>query len=63
MFLQLIEGFIEQVLIERTGASPTSTTVTTIWSIITSIFCVGGMVGGAITGKILLKSIKEDNSI
>lgn len=55
--LQLIEQFIQHVIVTRTGESPSKATVTTIWAIITSIFCVGGMIGGAVTGKMIFYSV------
>lgn len=47
--LQLIEEWILNVARNRSSTADQSQ-VTMIWSIAVSIFCVGGMIGGAITG-------------
>lgn len=51
--MQLIQDWVEGVIYNRTGAVPTQSTITIIWSIAVSIFCIGGMIGGAITGKLI----------
>lgn len=50
LLLQLIEEWITEVEQNRTGEEVEQTTVTMIWSVAVAIFCVGGMIGGAITG-------------
>ncbi|XP_075213581.1 facilitated glucose transporter protein 1-like isoform X2 [Lycorma delicatula] len=45
----LIEDWIYDIGRNRTGSSDQSS-VTLIWSVAVSIFCVGGMIGGAATG-------------
>ncbi|KAJ1525394.1 hypothetical protein ONE63_010209 [Megalurothrips usitatus] len=48
---KLIEDWIRSVEANRTGDSQVDQgKVTMIWSIAVSIFCVGGMIGGSITG-------------
>ncbi|XP_018895971.1 solute carrier family 2, facilitated glucose transporter member 1 isoform X2 [Bemisia tabaci] len=55
----LIESWISDVLRNRSGAGaeykPEPSQVTMIWSIAVSIFCVGGMIGGSLTGLIAEK--------
>ena len=48
--LQLIEEWITVTEHNRTGEVVDQSKVTMIWSIAVAIFCVGGMIGGAITG-------------
>lgn len=48
--LQLIEEWIRVTEYNRTGEMVEQSKVTMIWSIAVAIFCVGGMIGGAITG-------------
>jgi SP family facilitated glucose transporter-like MFS transporter 1 len=50
--LQLIEEWIKVTEHNRTGQVVDQSKVTIIWSIAVAIFCVGGMIGGAITGII-----------
>jgi Sugar (and other) transporter. len=47
---QLIEEWITVTEHNRTGKEVDQSKVTMIWSIAVAIFCVGGMIGGAITG-------------
>ncbi|KAG8229465.1 hypothetical protein J437_LFUL005570 [Ladona fulva] len=47
---RLIEEWISSVRFNRTGEEVEQSQVTMIWSIAVSIFCVGGMLGGCITG-------------
>lgn len=42
---------MKEVLKQRNGEVPEKTTITLLWSLIISIYCVGGMVGGLITGN------------
>ncbi|XP_034255225.1 solute carrier family 2, facilitated glucose transporter member 1-like isoform X3 [Thrips palmi] len=50
---KLIEDWIKSVEQNRTGIPEVDPgKVTMIWSIAVSIFCVGGMIGGAITGLV-----------
>ncbi|XP_014287744.1 solute carrier family 2, facilitated glucose transporter member 1 isoform X2 [Halyomorpha halys] len=46
----LISQWISNVKAERSGEPTTEGTVTMIWSIAVSIFCVGGMIGGCTVG-------------
>lgn len=50
LLLQLIEDWIKVTEHNRTDQVVDQSKVTIIWSIAVAIFCVGGMIGGAITG-------------
>lgn len=49
--LQLIQEWVSGVITNRSGEVPTQSTITFIWAIAVSIFCIGGMIGGALTGR------------
>lgn len=49
---QLIENWISELKMNRTGEPTSQTEVTMIWSVAVSIFCVGGMIGGSLVGWI-----------
>nr|XP_050859430.1 solute carrier family 2, facilitated glucose transporter member 1-like isoform X3 [Vespula vulgaris] len=49
---ELIENWISEVKMNRTGMPTSQSEVTVIWSITVSIFCVGGMIGGSLVGTI-----------
>ncbi|KAG6796178.1 solute carrier family 2, facilitated glucose transporter member 1 isoform X1 [Apis mellifera caucasica] len=49
---QLIEDWISNLKMNRTGQVTKQSEVTMIWSIAVSIFCVGGMIGGSLVGSI-----------
>ncbi|CAH1176086.1 unnamed protein product [Phaedon cochleariae] len=48
----IIEGWISATMGNRTQETPHVDSVTLIFSLMTSIFCIGGMVGGVITGTV-----------
>ncbi|KAJ8984065.1 hypothetical protein NQ317_006563 [Molorchus minor] len=48
----IIEEWINCTMGNRTGTPPDPATVTLVFSILVSIFCIGGMIGGATTGII-----------
>lgn len=50
--LQLIENWISDLKMNRTGQVTKQSEVTMIWAIAVSIFCVGGMIGGSLVGSI-----------
>ena len=50
IFLQLIRTWINDSHYNRTGEPLTSTAVTMIWSWAVSVFCIGGIAGGSLTG-------------
>ncbi|GAB1859517.1 Solute carrier family 2, facilitated glucose transporter member 1 [Camponotus japonicus] len=47
---QLMEDWISQVKMNRTGVPTSQSEVTLIWSVAVSIYCVGGMIGGSLVG-------------
>lgn len=47
---KVLEAWISNVTFEKTGTYPSSESVTFIFSLMTSLFCLGGMVGGLLTG-------------
>ncbi|XP_076618377.1 solute carrier family 2, facilitated glucose transporter member 1 isoform X3 [Colletes latitarsis] len=49
---QLIEGWISEVKMNRTGHVTKQSEVTIIWATAVAIFCVGGMIGGSLVGSI-----------
>ncbi|CAB3386487.1 Hypothetical predicted protein [Cloeon dipterum] len=49
---KLIEEWISEVQRDRTGEVPSQANVTFIFSLAVSLFCVGGMLGGCITGLV-----------
>ncbi|XP_071874991.1 solute carrier family 2, facilitated glucose transporter member 1 isoform X5 [Bombus fervidus] len=49
---QLIENWISDLKMNRTGQVTKQSEVTMIWAIAVSIFCVGGMIGGSLVGSI-----------
>ncbi|XP_014612181.1 PREDICTED: solute carrier family 2, facilitated glucose transporter member 1-like isoform X1 [Polistes canadensis] len=49
---ELIENWISDIKMNRTGVPTNQSEVTVIWSIAVSIFCVGGMIGGSLVGFI-----------
>jgi len=50
VLIQLIEDWISQVKMNRTGVPTSQSEVTLIWSVTVSIYCVGGMIGGSLVG-------------
>ncbi|CAG9859239.1 unnamed protein product [Phyllotreta striolata] len=49
---QVIESWIKGSMTNRTGKIPTQENVTFVFSLMTSVFCIGGMIGGATTGLV-----------
>ncbi|KAJ3633090.1 hypothetical protein MTP99_010060 [Tenebrio molitor] len=49
---KVLETWISEVIGNRTGIPPSQSSVTLVWSLAVSIFCVGGMIGGVSTGLI-----------
>lgn len=49
---ELIENWISEVKMNRTGQPVDPSEVTIIWSIAVAIVCVGGMIGGSLVGAI-----------
>ncbi|RLU19629.1 hypothetical protein DMN91_008186 [Ooceraea biroi] len=47
---QLIEEWISNLKMNRTGVPTSQSEVTLIWSVAVSIFCIGGMIGGSLVG-------------
>ncbi|XP_064459423.1 solute carrier family 2, facilitated glucose transporter member 1-like [Ornithodoros turicata] len=52
---KLLEDFINSTYTERFGEPASQATVTLIYSIFVSVFCVGGMVGGLLTALVAEK--------
>lgn len=52
---QILEEWMTVTLNNRTGAYPEQSTITLLWSTCVAIFCIGGMIGGALTGFVAFK--------
>ncbi|XP_056643314.1 solute carrier family 2, facilitated glucose transporter member 1-like isoform X2 [Diorhabda sublineata] len=48
----VIENWIKESMYNRTGTIPTQENVTFVFSLMTAMFCIGGMIGGSTTGMI-----------
>ncbi|XP_072376452.1 solute carrier family 2, facilitated glucose transporter member 1-like isoform X1 [Diabrotica undecimpunctata] len=48
----VIENWIKESMHNRTGEIPTQENVTFVFSLMTAVFCIGGMIGGSTTGMI-----------
>lgn len=57
----MIKDWISEIETNRTGEEPTKSQVTMIWSTAVSIFCAGGMIGGALTGLIADRYDKHEH--
>ncbi|XP_076270175.1 solute carrier family 2, facilitated glucose transporter member 1-like isoform X2 [Rhynchophorus ferrugineus] len=52
---KIIEQWINVTMVDRYGEAPSQEGVILVFSLMVAIFCVGGMIGGAITGLIAEK--------
>lgn len=48
----IIENWIQGSMYNRTGTIPSQENVTFVFSLMTAMFCIGGMIGGSTTGMI-----------
>lgn len=48
--LQLISQFINETTHERTGSYLEESSLSVMWSVVVSIYCVGGVIGALLTG-------------
>lgn len=53
--LQHIQKFVNRTLLERSGSEMDSLTITLIWSIIVSVYPLGGFLGALIAGPMAIK--------
>ena len=47
---QVIEAFINDTTVSRSGEAADQDTITLIWSFAVAIFAIGGMIGGLLAG-------------
>ncbi len=48
--LQVIQEFINETSVSRTGDSISENTLSFVWSFAVAIFAIGGMIGGLVAG-------------
>lgn len=49
---QIIRDWLSIVISNRTQEVVEKDTITIVWSVCVSIFCIGGMIGGVMTGEL-----------